>query len=82
MALNMASINGGYMAVSGLVCYLLANGMDPVRVAGYASLSYTPVLLKLIAAMPLDKFMGVDTKALAFVVTTLLASIAVGTLHD
>ena len=35
------------MFVSGLVTYLLAHGMDPVKVTGYASLAFMPVFLKL-----------------------------------
>jgi hypothetical protein len=77
----MASINGGYMFVSGLVTYLLAQETDPVRVAGYASLTWMPVLLKLVDTITVEKFLGMDTGIWAIVVTTVMIVIAVGALH-
>ena len=82
MTLDVASLNGGYMAVSGLVTYLLANGVNPFHVAGYASLAYMPVLLKLIGTIKVGKLQAIDGRLSAILVTTLLVSIAVGTLHD
>ena len=69
------------MAVSGLVTYLLASGVRPTDVAGYTSLAYMPVLLKLISTIKLEKFMGMNPRAVAVLATTMLACIAVGTLH-
>jgi hypothetical protein len=77
----MASINGGYMFVSGLVTYLLAQGTDPVKVAGYASLAWMPVLLKLVDTITVEKFLGIDTGIWAIVITAVVSAIAVGTLH-
>jgi hypothetical protein len=78
---NLASINGGYMCVSGLVTYLLAHGMDPVRVAGYASLAFMPVILKFVDLITVDQFFGINTGICGIIITTAVAAIAVGTLH-
>jgi hypothetical protein len=34
LATTMTSVNGGYMLVSGLMTYLLANGTGPVKLPG------------------------------------------------
>jgi hypothetical protein len=57
----MANINGGHMFVSGLVTYFLAHGMDPVKVARYASLAFMPVFVKLVDVIRVVKFRGIDT---------------------
>lgn len=81
-ALAMASIDGGYMVVSSLVTGLLAHGVSPEKVAGYASLVFLPVIAKLFDVITVEAFLGVSTGAWLAFVSALLAAIATGTIFD
>lgn len=74
----MASIDGGYMAVSALVTGLLVGGVPPEEVAGYASLAFMPVVLKLLDVGD-AAFFGINMGTLVAVVVALLATITTGT---
>eukprot|EP00529_Nitzschia_sp_RCC80_P024568 CAMPEP_0113523328 /NCGR_PEP_ID=MMETSP0014_2-20120614/45650_1 /TAXON_ID=2857 /ORGANISM="Nitzschia sp." /LENGTH=452 /DNA_ID=CAMNT_0000421417 /DNA_START=9 /DNA_END=1367 /DNA_ORIENTATION=+ /assembly_acc=CAM_ASM_000159 len=45
---NLASLNGGYIAMSSAVMYLLAHGLDPVEIAGMTAIGFIPILQKAI----------------------------------
>jgi hypothetical protein len=77
----MASIDGGYMAVSALVTGFLASGMNPEKVAGYASLAFVPVLVKFLDAAKIE-CCGIGTDAWIVVLVTVLAAITTGTVLD
>lgn len=81
-AVVMASIDGGYMVVSAVVTGCLANGVDPVKVAGYAALSFLPVLVKLFDVITVESFLGISTGAWLTLLSALLAAIATGTVFD
>jgi hypothetical protein len=81
-AVAMASIDGGYMLVSALITGLLANGVSPEKVAGYASLSFIPVIVKLFDVITVEAFLGISKGAWLTFVSVLLASIASGTIFD
>jgi len=81
-AVVMASIDGGYMVVSAVVTGLLAHGVDPTKVAGYASLSFLPVLVKLFDVITVESFLGISTGAWLTLVSVLLGAIATGTVFD
>ena len=69
------------MAVSALVTGLLASGMNPEKVAGFASLAFVPVLEKLLDAGKIE-FFGISTELLTVITVVLLAAITTGTLLD
>ncbi len=69
------------MFVSGLVTYLLAHGIDPVKVTGYASLAFMPIFLKLEDVITVEKFLDIDTGIWAIDITAVMALIADGTLQ-
>lgn len=81
-AVLMASVDGGYMVVSAVVTGLLGNGVDPEKVAGYASLSFLPVLVKLFDVITVEAFLGISTGAWLTFVSVLLAAIATGTIFN
>lgn len=81
-AVTMASIDGGYMLVSAVVTGLLANGVDPVNVAGWAALSFFPVLVKLFDVVTAEAFLGISKGAWLTLVAGLLAAIATGTVFN
>jgi len=74
----MASIDGGYMAVSALVTGLLVGGVAPEEVAGYASLACMPVVLKLLDVGDAAIF-GIDINTWIAVVVAFLAAVTTGT---
>lgn len=79
---KMASIDGGYMVMSGVVTFMLASkNMDPTKVCGYAALSFVPILYKLLDVVECDSFFCVDTGVWAVLLSVVIASIVVGTLH-
>jgi hypothetical protein len=77
----MASIDGGYMAVSGLVTGLLASGVNPEKVAGYAAVGFVPVAGKLRDVIKLE-FFGVSTGGWIAGLVMLMAAITTGTVLD
>ena len=66
------------MAVSALITGLLASGMNPHKVAGYAALGFMPVVGKLMDVATVDIF-GISTAAWITVVIMVLAAINTGT---
>lgn len=78
-AVVMASIDGGYMAVSAVVTGLLAYGVDPTKVAGYATLCFFPVLVKLFDVIAAEAILGITKGAWLTLISVLLAAIATGT---
>ena len=79
-AVVMASVDGGYMVVSSVVTGLLANGVDPEKVAGYATLAFLPVLFKLVDLITIESFLGIGTGIWMTMIAVLLGVIATGTL--
>ena len=58
----MASIDGGYMMMSGkLVMRLLACGVDPVKTTGFAALGFLPVLYNWLDAVHVDGLLGIES---------------------
>jgi hypothetical protein len=81
LAKDIASIDGGYMAVSALVTGLLASGMNPEKVAGYASLVGVPVLLKFLDVGQIGCF-GISTEVWIAMFVAVPAAITTGTVLD
>lgn len=81
-AVVMASIDGGYMVVSAVVTGLLAHGVDPIKVAGYAALAFFPVLVKLFDVITVEAVLGISTGAWLTVIAAFLAAVATGTVFD
>lgn len=69
------------MAVSALVTGLLASGMNPEKVAGYASLVGVPVSLKFLDVGQIGCF-GISTEVLIAMFVAVLAAITTGTVLD
>lgn len=78
---SMIRCDGAYMVVAAGVTGLLANGVDPVRVAGYTTLLYTLFILALKDLDLPSQVFGVDLGFFAVLVGLILAGIAVGTLQ-
>ena len=77
----MASIDGGYMAVSALITGLLASGMNPEKVAGYAALGFMPVVAKLLDVATVD-VLGVSPEAWITMIIMVLAAIVTVTVLE
>jgi hypothetical protein len=69
------------MAVSALVTGLLASGMNPEKVAGYASLVSVPVLLKFLDVGQIG-CCGISSEVWIAMFVTVLAAITTGTVLD
>jgi hypothetical protein len=81
LAKDMTSIDAGYMAVSALVTGLLASGISPEKVAGYAALGFVPAVGKLLRVSNVV-LSGISTEAWIAVSIVLMAAIATGTVLD
>lgn len=78
-AVTMASIDGAYMFVSSVVTGLLANGVDPEKVSGYAALCFLPVLIKVRDVISVEAYLGISTGLWMVAIAVLLGAIATGT---
>jgi hypothetical protein len=78
--INLAAMNGGYMAMSGAVAYLLAHGQDVVHVAGYVAIGWVPIWHRLIQTVTQDKCLGIPKGVWRVLISPAMAVIAVGCL--
>lgn len=78
---EILSIDGGYMIASALVTFLLAQRIDPIKVAGFTAISFIPVMHKVFAVVDEESLWEVGTGMCAYCCTVLVACIIVGTLH-
>lgn len=78
---DILSVDGGYMLASAVTTFLLAQGFDPVRVAGYTAISCIPILLKIVEIVESNRLWGVSAGVCAVTATVLMACVIVGTLH-
>ena len=69
------------MLASAIVTGLLAQGVDPVRVSGYAAAGFVPVLYKMFEIIELEHMWGVSSSVISMGVVAIIACIVVGTLH-
>lgn len=75
------SIDGGYMLASGVLTFLLAIGMDPVKAVGYCAIAFIPVFLKWVEIIDTKAILGLNSEMAAIVISALMALIIMGTLH-
>lgn len=78
---EILSIDGGYMCVSAIATGLLAHGVDPVQVSGYAAAAFVPVIYKMFEIIDLEHMWGVSSSIISMAVVAVIACIVVGTLH-
>ena len=75
------SIDGGYMLASAVTTFLLAQGVDPVKVAGFSAIAFLPAMIKMFGVVETENLWDFGIGHFAMAVTFLVACIVVGTLH-
>jgi hypothetical protein len=78
---DILSIDGGYMLASAVTTFLLAQGINPVKVAGYTAITFLPVMIKMFGVIEAENLWDFGIGHCALAGTFVVACIIVGTLH-
>ena len=75
------SIDGGFMLASAATTFLLAHGLDPIKVAGFTAIAILPATIKIFAVVEEENLWDFGIGHCAMAATLFVACVIVGTLH-